>query len=138
MFTFWPVTKKACRCLTWSALSSLISCEDTSLGGSVACPGSYGCTRKSLNGEHLFCFSVCASGPTSRVSPTAAQGSASPVATIYIRGETYSTKSKFLKRERVGKVWNTVTVGVQGGRSGRFGTGSTVRGNSQVWPTSST
>ena len=43
----------------------------------------------------------------------------------------------FLKRERVGKVWNTVTVGVQGGRSGRFGTGSTVRGNSQVWPTSS-
>lgn len=104
----------------------------------MACPGSYGCTRKSLNGEHLFCFSVCASGPTSRVSPTAAQGSASPVATIYIRGETYSTKSKFLKRERVGKVWNTVTVGVQGGRSGRFGTGSTVRRNSQVWPTSST
>ena len=40
------------------------------------------------------------------------------------------TKSKFLKRVREGKVWNTVTVGVQGGRSGRFGAGSTVRGNS--------
>lgn len=54
------------------------------------------------------------------VSPTAAQGSALPIATIYIRRND-PTRSMFLKREREGKVWNTVTVGVQGSRSERFG-----------------
>ena len=124
MFTFWPVTKKACRCLPWSAWSALwplIACEDAGLGGRVTGPGSYGCTGKSLNEEHPFCFSLCASGPTSR-RITHSRSRLCFANCHHLHWEEMDpTRSTFLKGEREGKVWNTVTVGVQGGRSGRFG-----------------
>lgn len=115
----------------WSGLPShLISCEDAGLGGRVTCPGSYVCTGKSLNGEHPFCFSLCASGPTSqRITHSCSRFCFANCHHLH-REEMDPTRSTFLKREREGKVWNTVTVWVQGGRSGRFGAGSTVRGNS--------
>ena len=58
-----------------------------------------------------------------RVPPTPAQGSASPVTIHLPQEEMGPMKSKVLKREREGKVWNMVTLGVQGGHSGRFGQG---------------
>lgn len=118
VFAFWPITEKACRPLSWSALSFLISREDTSLGGRGTCPGSRGCARKSLN-RNCLVFSVSLFvllGLHHRVLPTPAQHSASP--SIYIRKNRVLWRVSFWKgkgRERSGIWWllgsREVTVG---------------------------
>lgn len=120
MFAFWRITEKACRPLSWSALSFLISREDTSLGGRMTCPGSRGCARKSLNGNRLV-FSVSLFvllGLHHRVPPTPAQRSASLLPSIYIRRNRVLWRVSFWKgkgRERSGTWWllgsREVTVG---------------------------